>query len=67
MSTNRFGPKKPMPARAEVSDIFVTMPTKKLTVDLDAELHQRLKIASTMEGRPMRSIIEECLSKYLDK
>lgn len=56
-----------MPARAEVSDIFVTMPTKKLTVDLDAELHQRLKIASTMEGRPMRSIIEECLSKYLDK
>lgn len=65
--SNKFAPKKPIPARAEVDDIFVTVPTKKLTVDLDAEIHQKLKIASTMEGRPMRSIIEECLTEYLNK
>ena len=65
--SNRFSPKKTTPARAKVEDIFVTVPVKKLTVDLDAEIHQKLKIAATMEGRPMRAIIEECLLGYLEK
>lgn len=67
MSKNKFAPKTPATNSAKIADIFVSVPTKKLTVDLDAELHKRLKLASTMQERSMRSIIEECLTDYLDK
>lgn len=67
MSKNKFAPKKPVPATAKIDEAFRDVPTKKLTVDLDADLHKRLKMASTMQERSMRSIIEECLSDFLDR
>lgn len=63
MSTNKFGPKKAA-ARTEVKEIFVGPDTKKLTAELDARLHQQLKLAAVTEGRPMRAILEEALEAY---
>lgn len=68
MSTNnRFGPKKTAPSRKDVKDIFVGPDTKKLTVELDAKLHQQLKLASVNEGRPMRALLEEALEAYFNQ
>ena len=63
---NRFAPKKPVADVAGVEDIFVSVPTKKLSIDVDADLHKRLKLMSTLEERSMRSIVEECLTEFLD-
>ncbi len=63
---NRFAPKKPVADAADVEDIFISVPTKKLSIDVDADLHKRLKLMSTLEERSMRSIVEECLTKFLD-
>lgn len=65
MSGNRFGPKHTADTpRAEVKSAFISPETKKLTVDLDADLHHQLKLAAVNQGRPMRAILEECLEKY---
>ena len=63
---NRFAPKKPVADAAHVEDIFINAPTKKLSIDVDADLHKRLKLMSTLEERSMRSIVEECLTEFLD-
>lgn len=38
---------------------------KKLTIQIDVELHRRLKEIAAREGKTMREIVEEQLTKYV--
>jgi len=40
---------------------------KKATFNLNAALHQRLKIAAAVSGREMGDIVEEALETHLDQ
>lgn len=42
-----------------------TVLKKKATFNIDATLHQRLKIAAAMHNREMVDIVEDALQKYL--
>lgn len=65
MSDNKFKPKRSATTpRTEVKSAFISPETKKLTVDLDADLHHQLKLAAVNQGRPMRAILEEALEAY---
>lgn len=64
--SNKFAPKKTAPA-AEIKSAFISPETKKLTADIDANLHQELKMLAVTQGRPMRAIIEEALEAYFRK
>ena len=39
--------------------------TKRLTIDMPASLHSRLKIASVKHGQTMGDMVRECIDKYL--
>jgi predicted HicB family RNase H-like nuclease len=52
-------------SRREKSDKSSRPPTRKATFNLDAKLHQRLKIRAAEEGRGMIELVEEALRKYL--
>lgn len=67
--SSKFGPKKTAQpqAPAEIKKAFTSPEVRKLTVDLDADLHQQLKLASVMENRSMRSILEEILEAHFRK
>lgn len=41
------------------------IPKKKATFNLDASLHQRLKVAAAVHSREMVDIVEDALLKYL--
>lgn len=43
-----------------------SVPKKKATFDLDAELHMRLKIFSASQGKKMVEVVEEALKQYMD-
>jgi hypothetical protein len=50
------------------ADIQPAPPTKKkATFNLDADLHQRLKVAAAMNRREMVDIVEEALVAYLSR
>lgn len=38
---------------------------KKLTIQIDVELHRRLKEIAAREGKTMREIVEEQLTEYV--
>lgn len=42
-----------------------TVPKKKATFNLDASLHQRLKVAAAVHSREMVDIVEDALLAYL--
>lgn len=67
--TNKFGPKKTSQSQtpAEIKDSFTSPKIKKLTVDIDADLHQQLRLESVMEKRSMRSILEGLLEEHFRK
>jgi len=41
------------------------VPKKKATFNLDARLHQRLKVAAALHSREMVDIVEDALQTYL--
>ena len=42
-------------------------PQKRLTVDLDDDLHRNLKILSAMEGEDMSHLVREMIRDYVKK
>jgi predicted HicB family RNase H-like nuclease len=44
-----------------------TRKRKKATFNLDADLHQRLKVHAAVQGREMVSLVEEALKTYLGR
>ena len=41
--------------------------TKRLTIDLDASLHMRLKVLAANQGKAMSHIIRDCLDSHFRK
>lgn len=66
---NDMAPRAAKKTPASVDDAFHSGRqsdyTTKFTVQLDTELHHKLKLTAVLEGRTMREITEDALENYL--
>lgn len=66
---NDMAPRAARKTPATVDDAFHSNRqsdyTTKFTVQLDTELHRKLKLTAALEGRTMREITEDALEHYL--
>lgn len=57
------GVERPQPSQAQVTEAAGKM--KRLTIDVDADLHRRLKVACAQSGHKMADFLRDLIGKHV--